>query len=215
MGPGFDVERESDLPCERERAGPDADRKCDVRCASRDGLPAVKAEGDRADRLAACGCDTDLDGVFDRRNGGESRPLAMRAMLTMRGDYNRANWKRVAVKVTALSLILVTTMQFGYGPVQALCTARAQRAIRPQMHGQPSWTMSSCTSCLRCGCVRARVWKNNIKEGDPHGSRAPVVAWGATKISAAYSACATLSGARRDRSWGPRLGQNRWWGGAM
>ena len=35
-----------------------------------------------------------------------------------------------------------------------------------------------------------------------------MVAWGATKISAAYSACATLSGARRGRSWGPRLGQN-------
>ena len=25
------------------------------------------------------------------------------------------------------------------------------------------------------------VWKNNIKEGDPHGSRDPVVAWGAVK----------------------------------
>ena len=39
-----------------------------------------------------------------------------------------------------------------------------------------------------CVCVCARRWgKNNIKEGDPHGSRAPVVAQGATKISAAYS----------------------------
>ena len=26
--------------------------------------------------------------------------------------------------------------------------------------------------------------KNNIKEGDPHGSRAPVVAWGAIKNQA-------------------------------
>ena len=43
----------------------------------------------------------------------------------------------------------------------------------------------------------------------------PVVAWGATKISAVYSTCATLSGARRGRSWGPRLGQNLWWGGVM
>ena len=57
--------------------------------------------------------------------------------------------------------------------------------------------------------------KYNIKEGDPQGSRAPVVAWGATKISAGYSVCATLSGARRGRSWGPRLGQNLYWGGVM
>ena len=64
-------------------------------------------------------------------------------------------------------------------------------------------------------CVSVCWGKNNIKEGDPHGSRAPVVAWGATKISAAYSACATLSGARRGHSWGPRLGQNLWWGGVM
>ena len=50
-----------------------------------------------------------------------------------------------------------------------------------------------------CVCVRdAR--KNNIKEGDPYGSRAPVVAQGATKISAAYSMCAILSGARWDHS---------------
>ena len=46
----------------------------------------------------------------------------MRAMPAMRGDYGRADWERVAVKVTAL--ILGTTMQFGYGPVQTLCTAR-------------------------------------------------------------------------------------------
>ena len=64
-----------------------------------------------------------------------------------------------------------------------------------------------CGVCV-CVCVCVCVWggggggggKNNIKEGDPYGSRAPVVAWGATKISAAYSACATLHGARRGRS---------------
>ena len=59
----------------------------------------------------------------------------MGAMLAMRGDYSRGDWERVAVKVTALLLILGTTMQFGYGPVQTLCTARAQRAIRPQGGG--------------------------------------------------------------------------------
>ena len=48
--------------------------------------------------------------------------------------------------------------------------------------------------------------KNNIKEGDPHGSRAPVVAQGAPKISAAYSMCAILSGARRGHSWRPPPG---------
>ena len=66
-----------------------------------------------------------------------------------------------------------------------------------------------------CVCVCLYVGKNNIKEGDPHGSRAPMVAQGATKISAAYSMCAILSGARRGHSWRPRLGQNLWWGGVM
>ena len=59
----------------------------------------------------------------------------MRAMLATRGDYGRADWERVAVKVTALLLILVTTMLFGYGYVQTLYTTRAQRTIRP--HGRP------------------------------------------------------------------------------
>ena len=50
-------------------------------------------------------------------------------------------------------------------------------------------------------CVRAcDAGKNNIKEGDPYESRAPVVAQGATKINAAYSMCAILSGARRGHS---------------
>ena len=62
-------------------------------------------------------------------------------------------------------------------------------------------------------CVCVGGGENNINEGDPYGSRAPVVVWVATKISAAYSVCATLFGARRGRSWGSRLGQNLWWGG--
>ena len=45
---------------------------CDVHCAAEEGLPAVEAEGDRADP----GCDTDVDGVFGRRDGGGSRRLA-------------------------------------------------------------------------------------------------------------------------------------------
>ena len=72
--------------------------------------------------------------------------------------------------------------------------------------------LSTCVCVWVCVCV----WrKNNIKEGDPYGSSAPVVASGATKNNAAYSVCATLSGARRGRNWGPCLGQNLWWGGLM
>ena len=66
-----------------------------------------------------------------------------------------------------------------------------------------------------CVCVCVPEGKNNMKEGDPHGSRAPVVTRGATKISSTYIACAVLSGARRGRSWGPCLGQNLWWGEVM
>ena len=55
---------------------PDADRECDVRCAGRGGLLAVEAEEDRVGRLAARGCDIDIDSVFDRRDGGGSRLLA-------------------------------------------------------------------------------------------------------------------------------------------
>ena len=40
--------------------------------AAEEGVPAVEAEGDRAD----CGCDTDVDGVFGRRDGGGSHRLA-------------------------------------------------------------------------------------------------------------------------------------------
>ena len=47
------------------------------------------------------------------------------------------------------------------------------------------------------------------------GPGPPVVAQGTTKISAAYSMCAILSGARLGHSWRPRLGQNLWWGGVM
>ena len=72
LGFGLDVERDGDLPRERERPCCDADRKGDVRCAAEEGVPAVEAEGDHAD----CGCDTNVDGVFGRRDGGGSRRLA-------------------------------------------------------------------------------------------------------------------------------------------
>ena len=76
LGLGFDVEREGDLPQGCECPDPDADCECDVRDAGRDELLAVEAEGDRAGRLAAHGCDTDEDGVFDCRDGGGLRRLA-------------------------------------------------------------------------------------------------------------------------------------------
>ena len=43
--------------------------------------------------------------------------------------------------------------------------------------------------------------KNNVKEGDPHGSRAPVVAWGAIKnqASALCKLPADLTGAIKRR----------------
>ena len=49
-----------------------ADREGNVRCAAEEGVPAVEAEGDRAN----CGCDTNVDGVFGRRDGGASRRSA-------------------------------------------------------------------------------------------------------------------------------------------
>ena len=76
LGLGFDVEREGDLPHWRECPNPDADQECDIRCAGRDGLLAVEGEGDRTGRLAPHGCDTDVDGVFGRRDGGGSCRLA-------------------------------------------------------------------------------------------------------------------------------------------
>ena len=69
---GLDVERGGGLPRERERPDRDADREGDVRCAAEEWVAAVEVEGDRAD----CGCDTDVDGVFGRRDGGGSRRLA-------------------------------------------------------------------------------------------------------------------------------------------
>ena len=72
LGFGLDVERDGNLPRECERPDCDADRKGDVRCAGGEGVPAVEVEGDRAD----CGCDTDVDGVFGRRDGGGSHRLA-------------------------------------------------------------------------------------------------------------------------------------------
>ena len=75
-GPGCDVLHEGDLPREHERPDPNANCKRDVRYAGRDGLPAVKAEGDHAGQLVARGCDTNVDGVFDRGDGGRSRRLA-------------------------------------------------------------------------------------------------------------------------------------------
>ena len=59
LGFGLDVERERDLPRERERPERDGDHKGDVRCAGEEGVPAVEAERDHAE----CGCDTDIDGV--------------------------------------------------------------------------------------------------------------------------------------------------------
>ena len=45
--------------------------------------------------------------------------------------------------------------------------------------------------CMCVGvCVCVCAGKNNIKEGDAHGSGTPVVVWGAIKISAACGMCA-------------------------
>ena len=41
--------------------------------------------------------------------------------------------------------------------------------------------------------VVTREGKNNIKEGDPHGSMAPVVAWGAIKNQASSQGTCLLS----------------------
>ena len=76
------------------------------------------------------------------------------------------------------------------------------------------WVWVFLGHCV-CLCACPCTCTNNIKKGDPHGSRAPVVAQGATKTSAAYSMCAILSGARQGHSRRPRLGQNLWWGGVM
>ena len=69
-----------------------------------------------------------------------------------------------------------------------------------------------------CVCVCVCAWcvgKNKIKEGDPHGSRAPVVTCGPSmNYRSAFiqpeGLTAFLSGACLGRSWGPRLGQNIW-----
>ena len=83
LGFGLDVERNGDLPRERERPDRDADREGDVRCATEEGAPAVEAEGDRAD----CGCDTDVDGVFGGRDGGGSCRLACGDVRRLRAGY--------------------------------------------------------------------------------------------------------------------------------
>ena len=67
LGFGLDVERDGDLPCECQCPDRDADRKGDVRCAAGEGVPAFEVEGDHADY----GYDTDIDGVFGRRDGGD------------------------------------------------------------------------------------------------------------------------------------------------
>ena len=100
------------------------------------------------------------------------------------------------------------TFTIDVSPLRGECVAVVQ-VLRDTPKDVPSSIVCVCVCVCVCG------EKNNIKEGDPYGSGAPVVAWGATKISAAYSACATLSGACQGRSWGPRLGQNLWWGGVM
>ena len=75
---GLSFEREGSMPRERDCPNPGADCECDVRRTGRDGLLAVEAEGDRASRLAARGCDTDVDDVFDRHalgGGGQSADM--------------------------------------------------------------------------------------------------------------------------------------------
>ena len=43
---------------------------------------------------------------------------------------------------------------------------------------------AACVHACVCVCARARRGKNNIQEGDPHWSTAPMVAWGAIKNQA-------------------------------
>jgi hypothetical protein len=42
---------------------------------------------------------------------------------------------------------------------------------------------------------------DNIKEGDPHGPRAPVVAWGATKMCVCVCACVPWFGQVHKTKW--------------
>ena len=72
LGFGLDVERNSDLPHERERPNRDANREGDVCCTGEEGVPAVQGEGGRAHYSGG----TDIDGAFGRRNGRGSHRLA-------------------------------------------------------------------------------------------------------------------------------------------
>ena len=103
---------------------------------------------------------------------------------------------------------------YPHGTPSPGCTTRNSQQTLPQT---PCWFIS-CSTALLFGCssfglcVYVCEWmyewvKNNIKEGDPHGSKAPLVTRGATKISSTYSDCAVLSGGRPGRVWGPCLGQ--------
>ena len=77
-------------------------------------------------------------------------------------------------------------------------------------HTTSTITRSVCTRV----CARARACgKNNIKEGGPHGSRAPS---GCLRRQhkktghAVLAACGSVSGACLGRGRGPRLSQNLW-----